>query len=93
MEGERSKGLTELQNIRQTEVIAKEEQLKSVSEELEQLKARMAEITNFMSTTNNEIFKAKMECDMKEANFNATVDVIVNSLKSDKEKLDKIIVE
>lgn len=93
MEGERNKGLNELQLIRQKEVLDKEEQLKSVSEELEQLKARMSEITTFMATTNNEIFKAKMECDMKEANFNATVDVIVNSLKSDKEKLDKIIVE
>lgn len=91
MEQERKKGLNELNNLRKQNVDKKEIEINKAIGNIEKMKAEIQKLTAFVTETNMEIVEKKNDYALREANFNATVDKIVNQLNGDKVKIETII--
>ncbi|WP_029904579.1 hypothetical protein [Prevotella sp. 10(H)] len=91
MEQERKKGLDQLNNLRKQNVDKKEEEIKKSIANIDKMKAEIQKLTAFVTEANMEIVNKKNEYAIQEADFNATVDKIVNQLKGDKNKIETII--
>lgn len=78
---------------RRTSIQATIDEIAKMNEQIEELKKKVIEKTQTINTTNNEILTAKRECDQKEADFLYTISVIVDKLKSDKERLETILTD
>ncbi|NDV94931.1 hypothetical protein D0T84_08375 [Dysgonomonas sp. 521] len=91
MEQERKKGLDELNNLRKQNIEKKEVDINKAIGNIEKMKAEIQKLTTFVTEANAEIVEKKNDYALREANFNATVDKIVNQLKGDKVKIETII--
>lgn len=100
IEREKTIGLEQLSEKRKTSVDDRRvsiqttiDEIAKMNEQIEELKKKVIEKTQTINTTNNEILTAKRECDQKEADFLYTISVIVDKLKSDKERLETILTD
>ena len=95
---EKESGLQELLQVKKTtvddkqiEVKKMEEKISSLNEEINKLKNKILDETSKITKYRNEIISSKRECEQNEANFNATINFVLKSLKNDKEKLSLIL--
>jgi len=91
MEKERQVGLNQLKALRTKDVDKKEQEITEAIKKVEKMKEEIQQLTRFISETEIETTDKKNEFTMREADFNVTVDKIVNQLKNDKEKINTII--
>lgn len=93
LEEERSKGLSQLQEVWKEKVEGPEKAVTEAQAEIQALQAQLQEKINFVATQKNEVAKTKNECNIKKANFNYTFDVFLKKLSDDKVKLSTILVD
>ena len=91
MEQERKVGLNQLKALRTKDVDKKEQEIAEAIKKVEKMKEEIQQLTRFISETELGMIDKKNEIAMREADFNATVDKVVNQLKNDKEKINTII--
>lgn len=91
MENERKIGHEQLQNIWNDKVESPRKVVAETEKEVIELQKKLQELVSFIQTKNNEIATAINECNIKKANFDTTVDFLVNNLKEDKTKLANVL--
>lgn len=91
LEKEREGGLSELAIKWKEEVEDKEVLVEAAQKELVELQEALNAKIKFISDTNAEITNSKNQCTINKANFNTTVDYIINGLNTDKVKLNEIL--
>lgn len=91
MEGERVSGTEQLKDLRGKGIDKREMDMNEAAQRVEKLKEEIGKLTVFISEASAEITRKKSEFAVKEADFNTTVDTIVNQLKEDKIKIESII--
>lgn len=91
LEKEREGGLSELAIKWKEEVEDKEVLVEAAQKELVELQETLNAKIKFISDTNAEITNSKNQCTINKANFNTTVDYIINGLNTDKMKLNEIL--
>lgn len=91
LEAERQSGLNELAIKWKEEVDDKEALVDTAQKELLELQEALNAKIKFISETTAEITTSKNQCTVSKANFNATVDYVINNLNTDKTKLNEIL--
>lgn len=91
MEQERKVGMQQLKDLRSKDIDKKEKELIDAAKNVEKMKAEIQRLTRFISETEIELNNKRNEFTIREADFNTTVDKIVNQLKNDRTKIDTII--
>lgn len=91
MEHERSVGHEQLNVIWNEKVDSQKERVTQAEKRIVELQAELQELIQFVQTTNNDIASASNECNINKANFDATVDFLINSLSDDKIKLNNAL--
>ena len=91
MENERKTGHEQLQNIWNDKVETPRKVVAETEKEVIELQKKLQELVSFIQTKNNEIATAINECNIKKADFDTTVDFLVNNLKEDKTKLTNVL--
>lgn len=91
MENERKIGHEQLQNIWNDKVESPRKVVAETEKEVIELQKKLQELVSFIQTKNNEIATAINECNIKKADFDTTVDFLVNNLKEDKTKLANVL--
>lgn len=92
MENERKAGHEQLDLIWQERVESQRSAVIEAEAEIANIQKKLQELVQFVQTKNNEIAAASNECNINKANFDATVDFLVNNLTEDKGKLINILV-
>lgn len=92
MENERKTGHEQLDVIWNEKVESQRSAVADAEAEIETLQKRLQELSQFVQTKKNEIAVASNECNINKANFDATVDFLVNNLAEDKAKLTNVLV-
>lgn len=92
MENERVNGHKQLNDIWDEKVISQKEAVSNAEQKISQLQTELQELLQFVQIKNNEIATASNECNINKANFDATVDFLVNNLKEDKIKLTNTLI-
>lgn len=92
MENERKAGHEQLDQIWQERVESQRSAVIEAEAEIANIQKKLQELVQFVQTKNNEIAAASNECNINKANFDATVDFLVNNLTEDKGKLINILV-
>lgn len=87
MEKERKVGHEQLDQIWQERVESQRSAVLEAETEIANIQKKLQELSQFVQTKNNEIAAASNECNINKANFDATVDFLVNNLAEDKAKL------
>lgn len=87
MENERKVGHEQLDQIWQERVESQRSAVLEAETEIANIQKKLQELSQFVQTKNNEIAAASNECNINKANFDATVDFLVNNLAEDKAKL------
>lgn len=100
IENERQVGLEQLALKRKTNVEDKKTSIQGsvnaiadMKKQIEELQKQINTMTTSINTTNNEIILASRECDQKEADFNRTIDEIINILRTDKQQIITVLPE
>ncbi len=91
MEQERSVGLEQLNELRKKGVDQKEKEIIDAAKRVETLKDEINKLSTFIAETNGEIIQRRNDYALQEANFNVTVNKIVDQLKGDRNKIETII--
>lgn len=91
LEAERQNGLDELAVKWKEEVDDKEALVDAAQKELLELQEALNAKIKFISETTAEITTSKNQCNVSKANFNATVDYVINNLNTDRTKLSEIL--
>lgn len=91
LEAERQNGLDELAIKWKEEVDDKEALVDAAQKELLELQEALNAKIKFISETTAEITTSKNQCNVSKANFNATVDYVINNLNTDRTKLSEIL--
>ena len=91
MENERKTGHEQLQNIWNDKVETPRKLVAETEKEVIELQKKLQELVSFIQTKNNEIASAINECNIRKADFDTTVDFLVNNLKEDKTKLANVL--
>jgi len=91
MENERRAGLQQLQELRVKNVDSKVKNIDEATKVAEKLIEEVHKLVSFISESSKEIHQRKTKYAIQEANFNATVDSIVDQLQEDKTKIETII--
>jgi len=91
LEAERQNGLNELAIKWKEEVDDKEALVDAAQKEVLELQEALNAKIKFISETTAEITTSKNQCNVSKANFNATVDYVINNLKTDRTKLSEIL--
>ena len=91
MENERKTGHEQLQNIWNDKVETPRKLVAETEKEVIELQKKLQELVSFIQTKNNEIASAINECNIRKADFDTTVDFLVNNLKEDKTKLTNVL--
>ena len=60
--------------------------------EIANIQKKLQELVQFVQKKNHEIAAASNECNINKANFDATVDFLVNNLAEDKAKLTNVLI-
>lgn len=84
----RQQFLTQLEKLRQSEIFSKEEEAKSIDEEIVKLTQRIQELSVNKTNILSNIVESKTECDMLERNAEFTINTVLNNLIADSEKLN-----
>lgn len=92
MENERKAGHEQLDLIWQERVESQRSAVIEAEAEIANIQKKLQELVQFVQTKNNEIAAASNECNINKANFDATVDFLVNNLTEDKAKLINVLV-
>jgi alpha-D-ribose 1-methylphosphonate 5-triphosphate diphosphatase PhnM len=87
MENERKVGHEQLEVIWNEKVESRKQVVANAEQRIAQIQAELKELVTFVQNENNEIASAVNECNINKANFDTTVDFLVNNLISDKNKL------
>lgn len=91
IENERKNGHEQLNAIWAEKVESEKENVARAEQEIIELQAKLQELLNFVQTKNNEIATTSNECNINKANFDTTVDFLVNNLTNDKTKLSNTL--
>lgn len=91
MENERKAGHEQLDQIWQERVESQRSAVIEAEAEIANMQKKLQELVQFVQTKNNEIAAASNECNINKANFDATVDFLVNNLAEDKAKLTNVL--
>lgn len=92
MENERKAGHEQLDQIWQERVESQRSAVIEAEVEIANIQQKLQELVQFVQTKNNEIAAASNECNINKANFDATVDFLVNNLAEDKTKLTNVLI-
>lgn len=92
MENERKIGHEQLDQIWQEKVESQRSAVLDAETRITQLQKELQELVQFVQTKTNEIAAASNECNINKANFDATVDFLVNNLAEDKAKLTNVLI-
>lgn len=87
MENERKVGHEQLEVIWNEKVESRKQVVENAEQRIAQIQTELKELVTFVQNENNEIVSAVNECNINKANFDTTVDFLVNNLISDKNKL------
>lgn len=87
MENERKVGHEQLEVIWNEKVESRKQVVANAEQRIAQIQTELKELITFVQNENNEIASAVNECNINKANFDTTVDFLVNNLISDKNKL------
>ena len=87
VENERNIGHKQLSEIWNESVESQNEVVANTEKRIAELQTELQELVNFIQQKRSEIATATNECNINKANFDATVDFLVNSLIEDKNKL------
>ena len=92
MENERKAGHEQLDQIWNVKVESQRAAVSDAEKEIASLQKRLQELIEFVQTKTNEIAAESNKCNINKANFDATVDFLVNNLANDKAKLSNVLV-
>lgn len=92
MENERKTGHEQLDQIWNVKVESQRTAVSEAEAEIASIQKRLQELVEFVQTKNNEIATESNKCNINKANFDATVDFLVNNLTNDKTKLSSVLV-
>ena len=92
MDVERKMGHEQLDLIWNEKVESQRSAVAEAEVEIANLQKKLQELSQFVQTKKNEIAVASIECNINKANFDATVDFLVNNLAEDKAKLASVLV-
>ena len=92
MENERKAGHEQLDQIWNVKVESQRAAVSDAEHEIASLQQRLQERIEFVRTKTNEIAEESNKCNINKANFDATVDFLVNNLANDKTKLSNALV-
>ena len=92
MENERKTGHEQLDQIWNVKVESQRAAVSDAEKEIASLQKRLQELIEFVQTKTNEIAAESNKCNINKANFDATVDFLVNNLANDKAKLSNVLV-
>jgi uncharacterized protein YqfA (UPF0365 family) len=92
MENERKAGHEQLDQIWNVKVESQRAAVSEAEHEIASLQQRLQERIEFVRTKTNEIAEESNKCNINKANFDATVDFLVNNLANDKTKLSSALV-
>lgn len=91
MENERKVGHEQLEVIWNEKVESRKQVVANAEQRIVQIQTELQELVTFVQNENNEIASAINDCNINKANFDTTVDFLVNNLKSDKNKLSNAL--
>lgn len=91
MESERKIGHEQLQTIWNEKVESEKKIVADTEQKIIELQKELQELTQFVQNKRSEIASAINECNTNKANFDTTVDFLVNNLKNDKIKLSNVL--
>jgi alpha-D-ribose 1-methylphosphonate 5-triphosphate diphosphatase PhnM len=91
MENERKVGHEQLEVIWNEKVESRKQVVANAEQRIAQIQTELKELVTFVQNENNEIASAINECNINKANFDTTVDFLVNNLMSDKNKLSNAL--
>lgn len=91
MENERKVGHEQLEVIWNEKVESRKQVVANAEQRIAQIQTELKELITFVQNENNEIASAINECNINKANFDTTVDFLVNNLMSDKNKLSNAL--
>lgn len=92
MENERKTGHEQLDQIWQERVESQRSAVIEAEAEIANIQKKLQELVQFVQKKNHEIAAASNECNINKANFDATVDFLVNNLAEDKAKLTNVLI-
>ena len=92
IENERNIGMKQLEDARKENVDDKETKINEKLQEMTKLQEEMAKISEEIGLLKSEVANNKNELAIKNANFNKTVDFLVDSINKDKEKLLNVLI-
>lgn len=91
IENERSVGMSQLSEAKKESVDDKEIEINEKAKELAKKQEEIAKLAEEISSLKTGVINSKNELAMKNANFNETVNFLIENLKKDKEKLLNIL--
>lgn len=91
MENERKVGHEQLEVIWNEKVESRKQVVANAEQRIAQIQTELKELVTFVQNESNEIASAINECNINKANFDTTVDFLVNNLMSDKNKLSNAL--
>jgi alpha-D-ribose 1-methylphosphonate 5-triphosphate diphosphatase PhnM len=91
MENERKVGHEQLEVIWNEKVESRKQVVSNAEQRIAQIQTELKELVTFVQNESNEIASAINECNINKANFDTTVDFLVNNLMSDKNKLSNAL--
>ena len=91
MEQERKVGMDQLKTLRSNSVDKKIGEIEQTRKKVDKMKAEIQELTKFIAETEAKIADKQNEIVIKEADFNTTIDTMLNQLRNDRTKIETII--
>jgi hypothetical protein len=91
IQGERTNFDTELENQYNAKVKAKVEAVEKAKLQLEELNKQIRETNEFVISTSQEIQQEEGNLQIVAANFNKSVQMVLNNLENDKNKINNLI--
>ncbi|MCD8043550.1 MAG: hypothetical protein LUH10_10865 [Tannerellaceae bacterium] len=91
IEQERKVGMEQLKGLRSKDIDKKNAEIEDARINVERMKAEIQRLSKFIAETEMVLVAKQNEIAIKEANFNATIDQIINQLKNDRTKIETYI--
>lgn len=91
MEQERKVGMNQLKGLRSNDVDKKNKEIEEARRNVEKMKVEIQRLSRFIAETETNIITKENEIAYKEANFNTTIDNMINQLKNDRTKIETFI--
>lgn len=91
MEQERKVGMDQLKGLRSKDVDTKNNEIAEARRNVEKMKADILRLSKFIAETETDIISKQNEIAVKEADFNTTINSMINQLKNDRTKIESYI--